>query len=144
MTQRLLALLLLALSPATHAIEIEGCVIHAPAVVELSSADINHLTPVSYHYIEVECEAGLPYQLELSNAHSGGMVNAHSHHPQPVPVFLVQSESRLPWGRADDGEAIGGVGTGGRVLHAVEAGAPLSYLPAPGRYTAPLDINIVF
>lgn len=138
----LFALALLLAPWAANAIE--GCIVHVPPVIELPPVDAQQLAPASYPYIEVECEAGLPYQLELANALGGGRVDARSHHPEPIPVYFVQVNTRMPWGRFDQGEAIGGVGTGGGTTHPIEVAAELNYLPAPGRYTAPLEINLVF
>lgn len=138
----LFAMALLLAPSAANALE--GCIVHVPPVIELPPVDTQQLAPVSYPYIGVECEAGVPYQLELANAQSGGRIDARSHHPEPIPVYFVQANTRIPWGRFDQGEAIGGVGTGGGASHPIEVAAELSYLPAPGRYTAPVEINLVF
>lgn len=140
--KRLFALLLLLTPWSAQAVE--GCHVHAPTGLSLPPPTIEERVSIGYGHIDVECEAGLPYQVEVSNAAPGGLLHLTSTGPTPIPVHLIQSNSRLPWGSLNHGEAMGGVGSGARTSHPIELGVILEVLPEPGVYRTQMEINLVF
>lgn len=140
----LLALLLTLVPCLAHAQAVEGCAVEMTGQISLPEVSFDAPTSSAHAYVEVECEAGLAYQLEVSNAAPGGVIELVSANPAPIPVQLRQAHSNVPWGAFQHGEAIGGVGTGERTSHPVQMGISLDAMPAPGVYRGGLEINLVF
>lgn len=142
MMKRLIALFLLLLPLGAHAIE--GCWVEPPAGVSFPEVSIENQQATAYGHLDVYCEAGMPYQVEISNAEQGGFVYLSAGGATSIPVHLVQSDSRLPWGKSSQGESMGGTGQGERTSHPFEAQILLEGLPEAGVYRGVLDINLEF
>lgn len=140
----LLVVLLAACPVLAHAQAVEGCSLYAPDQLELPALTIEARSASLHYYVEVQCEPGLAFQLEVSNAEPGGVLELTGPGGTPIPVRLRHSDTRLPWGAVAHGEALGGVGTGERVSYPLEVAVSVEALPELGAYRVVPEINLVF
>lgn len=103
------------------------------------------IVPEAVHAsIQIRCEAGMDYRIEVANAQAGGVIEL-SGLDGPVPARLIQGEQGMtPWGSEMHGEAIEGTGTGEVQLIAIQAHLGIERVPVPGSYALPLDIRVHF
>lgn len=141
--KRLLVMLLLFAPGLCGAVE--GCNIDVGSgqwqFVPLSTPSVAEPIVVS---IDIECQAGLDFQVEVGNAEAGGRVLLEG--PGGVlPVKLYQGAfGSMPWGKSSNGEGMGGTGTGQPEAMPVRAQLDIQRVPPSGEYSGKLDLIIFF
>lgn len=121
------------------------CQLFAPTQMNFANPYPGAMDQVVYGQIEVDCEVGLPYQLEVQNAGPGGALMLMAPNVATgIPIHLMSSDTRQAWGALNQGEAISGTGTGGVVIHEIEALVELEALPPAGNYGAVVNVMLNF
>jgi len=140
----LLALALVA-PGISQAQEVSGCVLDTGAVAwEFLALETTLAAQPVHAAIEIQCEAGLDYRIEVANALPGGRVSMLGDGAS-IEVRLVQgSQGQMPWGRDVDGEAIEGTGTGEVQAVPIQAHLVSHRAPSAGIYQVSLDIRVDF
>lgn len=139
-----LLLMLLLLIPGLCG-AVEGCNIDVGSgqwqFVPLSTPTVAEPIVVS---IDIECQAGLDFQVEVASAEAGGVIELEG--PGGVlPVRMLQGTTgNMPWGKASNGEGMGGTGTGQPETMPVRAQLNIQRVPPSGEYSGQLDMIIFF
>lgn len=124
---------------------VAGCQFSAPAQMIIPQPDFSSLESTVYAHLDVECEQGIDYQIEVQDAAPGGLISLTAPGvADAIPVMLINSDNGRALGQLNQGEAITGTGTGSPVSHPIEATVRMERMPAAGNYSTTLQITFVF